>query len=80
MLCGEPTESSYRSTYQAILEGNEACAEKPQRNISVWIVVQMDRGSEALGLHIRGLGKESIRLEEHFWRNLQPWLSYSFLV
>eukprot|EP00253_Pinus_taeda_P019107 PITA_19107 len=39
-----------------------------------------DRGSEASGLHRCILGKESIRSEEHFWRNLQPWFSCSFLV
>eukprot|EP00253_Pinus_taeda_P003414 PITA_03414 len=66
-------ESSYGSAYQAILEGSEACAEIPQRHISVQIVVQTDRGSEALGLHRCRLGRESIRPEEHFWRNLQPW-------
>jgi len=80
VLCGELAESSYGSAYQAVLEGSEACAEIPLRHISVWIVVQMDRGSEALGLHRCGLGRESIRLEEHFWRNLQPWFNCSFLV
>jgi len=80
MLCGEPAESSYGSTYQAIFQGSEACAEIPQRHISVQIVVQKNKGSEALGLHKCGLGRESIRLEEHFWRNLQPLFSYSFFV
>eukprot|EP00253_Pinus_taeda_P004839 PITA_04839 len=49
VLCGEQDESRYGSTYHAILEGSEACAEIPQRHILVWIVVQMDRGSEAQG-------------------------------
>jgi len=80
MLCGEPAESSYGSTYQVVLEGSEACAEIPQRHILVWIVVQTDKRSEASRLHRCGLGREPIRLEEHFWRNLQPWFSYSFLV
>jgi len=80
MLCGELAESSYGSAYQAILEGNEACAEIPPRHISVWIVVQMDRGSEASRLHRCGFGRESIRPKEHFWRNLQPWFCCSFLV
>jgi hypothetical protein len=80
VLCGEPAESSYGSAYQAVLEGSEACAEIPQRHISVWIMVQTDRGSEASGLHRCRLGRESIRPEEHFWRNLQPWFSCSFLV
>eukprot|EP00253_Pinus_taeda_P034615 PITA_34615 len=73
-------ESSYGLAYQAVLEGNEACTEIPQRHISVWIVVQMDRGSEALGLHRCRLGRESIRPEELFWRYLQPWFNYNFLV
>ena len=51
VLCGEPTESSDGSTYQDVLEGSKACIEIPQRHISVWIMVQMDRGSEATGLH-----------------------------
>ena len=80
MLCGELVESSYGSAYQVVLEGNESCAQIPLRHISVWIVVQMDRGSEASRFHRCGLGKESIGPEEHFWRNLQPWFSYSFLV
>ena len=80
MLCSEPTESSYGSTYQVVLEGSEACAEIPQRHILVRIMVQIERGSEASGLHRCGLGKDSIRPKEHFWRNLQPWFSYSFLV
>ena len=29
MLCGELAKSSYGSTYQAVLEGSEACAEIP---------------------------------------------------
>eukprot|EP00253_Pinus_taeda_P025184 PITA_25184 len=57
-------EPSYDSTYQVVLEGSEACVEIPQRHISVWIVAQMDRGSEALGLHRCRLGRESIRLVE----------------
>jgi len=80
MLCGEPNESSYGSAYQAVLEGSEACAKTPQRNISVWIVVQTNIGSEALGLHKCRLGTESIRSEDHFQRNLQPLFSSSFLV
>ena len=48
------------------LEGSEACVEIPQRHIPVWIVVQTDKGSEALGLHRCGLGRESIRPKEHF--------------
>eukprot|EP00253_Pinus_taeda_P022016 PITA_22016 len=54
-------ESSYGSAYQVFLEGSEACAEIPQRHISVWIIVQMDRGSEASGLHRCRLGRQSIR-------------------
>eukprot|EP00253_Pinus_taeda_P032340 PITA_32340 len=65
-------ESSYGSAYQVVLEGSEACAKIPQRHISVWIMVQANRGSEALGLHRYRLGKESIRSEEHFRRNFQP--------
>jgi len=80
VICGEPAESSYGSAYQAVLEGSEACAEIPQRHISVWIVVQTNRGSEASGLHIFGLGRDSNGLEEHFWRNLQPWFSCGFPV
>jgi hypothetical protein len=40
----------------------------------------MDRGSEASRLHRCRLGRESIRQEEHIRRNLQPWVSCSFLV
>ena len=80
ILCSEPVESSYGLANQAVLEGSEACAEILHRHISVWIVLQMDRQSEASGLHRCGLGRESIRLEEHFWRNFQPWFSCSFLV
>ena len=46
MLCGEPAQSSYGSSYQDVLEGGKACIEIHQRHISVWIVVQIDRGSE----------------------------------
>ena len=80
MLCNEPTKSSYGSAYQVVLEGSETCVEIPQRHILVWIGVQMDRGSEASGLHRCRLGRESIGLEEHFRRNLEPWSSCSFLV
>ena len=66
MLCGEPAESSYGLAYQSVLEGSKACAEIPQRHISVWIMVQTDRGSEASRLHRCILGRESIELEEHF--------------
>jgi len=51
VLCGEPAESSDGSTYQDVLEGDKACIEIPQRHISVWIIVQKNRGSEATGLH-----------------------------
>ena len=79
MLCGEPAKSSYGSAYQAVLEDSEACAEIPQRHISAQIVVQMDRGSEDSRLHRCGLGRESIKPEEYFWRNLQPWFFYQRL-
>jgi len=68
------------SAYQVVLEGSETCAEIPQRHISVWIMVQTDRGSEALGLHRCRLGRESIRIEEHFRSNFQPWFSCNSLV
>jgi len=80
MLCGEPAKSSYGLAYKVVLEGNKACAEIPQRHILVCIVVQIDRVSEASRLHKCRLGRESIRPEEHFWRNLQPWFNDSFLV
>ena len=51
MLCGELAESSDGSAYQDVLEGGKECIEIPQRHISVWIMVQTDRGSEAIGLH-----------------------------
>jgi len=51
VLCNEPTESSDGSTYQDILEGDKACIEIPQRHISIWIMVQTDRASEAIGIH-----------------------------
>lgn len=51
MLCGELSESSDGSAYQDVLKGGKACIEIPQRHISVWIMVQTDRGSEATGLH-----------------------------
>eukprot|EP00253_Pinus_taeda_P033816 PITA_33816 len=73
-------ESRYGSPYQVVLEGSKAWAEIPPRHMSVWILVQTDRESEASRLHRCGLGRESIRLEEHFWRNLQPWFNCSFLV
>ena len=51
MLCGEPDESSDGLAYEVVLEGKKSCIEIPQRHISIWIMVQMDRGSEATGLH-----------------------------
>jgi len=51
VLCSELDEPSDGSTYQDVLEGGKACIEIPQRHISVWIMVHMDRGSEATGLH-----------------------------
>jgi len=78
--CGEPAESSYGLAYQAILEGSKAFFEIPQRHILVWTIIQMVRGSEAIGLHRCRFGRESIILEEHIRRNFQPWFSYSFLV
>lgn len=51
VLWDEPTKSSDGSTYQVVLEGNKTCIEIPQRHISVWIMVWMDKGSEATRLH-----------------------------
>ena len=51
VLCDEPAESSDGSTYEDVLEGGKACIEIPQRHILIWIMVHMDRGSEATGLH-----------------------------
>jgi len=51
VLCGEPAEPINGSAYQDVLEGGKACIEIPQRHISVWIMVQTDRGSEATGLY-----------------------------
>jgi len=51
VLYGEPDKSSGGSTYQDVLEGDKACVEILQRHISTWIMVQMNRGSEATGLH-----------------------------
>jgi len=80
VLFHEPAESSYGSSYQDILECGKACFEIPQRHISVWIMVHMDRGSEVIGLHRCRLDRESIRLEEHIKWNFQPWVGGSFLV
>lgn len=79
-LSGEPTESIYDSFYHVAFEGSEACAEIPKRHISVRVMVQMDRGSEPSGLHKCELARDSIRSEDHFWGNLQPWFYYGFLV
>jgi len=51
VLCGGTTESNNGSAYQDVLEGGKACIEIPQRHISVCIMEQTDRGSEATGLH-----------------------------
>jgi len=48
MLFGEPTESSYGSAYQVVLEGSEACVEISQRHYTLRNMVQTDRGSEAV--------------------------------
>eukprot|EP00253_Pinus_taeda_P033412 PITA_33412 len=42
-------ESSDGSAYQDVLEGGKDCIDIPQRHISVWIMVYMDRGGEGTG-------------------------------
>eukprot|EP00253_Pinus_taeda_P011973 PITA_11973 len=49
VLCGEPTESSYGSAYQAVLEGSEACFEIPQRHISYGLWYKRSKGVKLQG-------------------------------
>ena len=58
----------------------EECVQIPQRHDSVWIVVQMDKGSEIVLFERCRLSGDSIRSKEYIKLNFHSWVHSCFLV